>query len=99
MKLLAWLSDHWLHDLEHGHGLARDHTPPFDQPGSPRLPTVEIGKRDLSLEAHSVQDLEAVADVPLLWDVRDKATAEESRGEARGWEIVCLFAYLRFPAV
>ena len=42
---------------------------------------IEIGQRDVSLEAHSIQDLEELADVAMLWDVRDRATAEESRGE------------------
>ena len=36
------------------------------------------------LEAHSIQDLEELADVAILWDVRDRATAEESRGESDG---------------
>ena len=46
------------------------------------LPMVVIGKRDISMEAHSVQDLEALPDAVLLWDVRDKATAEESARRA-----------------
>ena len=69
------------------HGLARDHAPPLDlpstQPAVPRLPTVVIGNWDLSLKAHSVEDLQALADCLMLWDVRDRATEEESRGEAQ----------------
>ena len=30
------------------------------------LPTIETGERDLTLEAHSAQDLEALAEVDLL---------------------------------
>ena len=41
-----------------------------------------IGKRDLSMEANSVQDLEALSDALLLWDVRDTATARERASEA-----------------
>ena len=47
-------------------------------PPPPRLPTIEVGNRDVSLEAHSIQDLEELADVAILWDVRDRATAKES---------------------
>ena len=70
------------------HSLAREHAPSLDppsaQPAVPPLPTVEIGDRDLTLEARSVQDLEALADVALLWGIRDRATAEESWGETQG---------------
>ena len=45
------------------------------------MPTIAVGNRDVSLEAHSVQDLEELADVSMLWDVRDRATAAESRQE------------------
>ena len=34
-----------------------------------KLPTVAIGKHDLQFESHSIQDLNALADVELLWDV------------------------------
>ena len=37
-----------------------------------------------------MQGLEALADIALLWDVRDSATAEESRGEVRLGDRVCL---------
>ena len=46
------------------------------------MPTIEVGNRDVSLEAHSIQDLEELADVAMLWDVRDRATAEEGRHES-----------------
>ena len=36
------------------------------------------------MEAHSIQDLEELADVAMLWDVRDRDTAEESRLESEG---------------
>lgn len=52
---------------------------------------VVIGNRDVSMEAHSVQDREALSDAIVLWDIRDKAAAEESTREAvRGR--ICLFA-------
>ena len=35
------------------------------------------------MEADSVQDFEALADVLLLWDQRDKTSAEESARERR----------------
>ena len=66
------------------HGLARGHALSLGQPTIPRLPTIEVGKRDVSLEAHSIQDLEELADVAVLWDVRDRATAVESRQETDG---------------
>ena len=65
----------------HGPGPARGHAPSPGQPAIPRLPTIEVGNRDVSLEAHSIQDLEELADVAMLWDVRDRATAEEGRQE------------------
>ena len=58
--------------------------PPSAEPAGAPLPTVEIGERDLALEARSVQDLEALGDVALLWDIRDRVTAEESRSGAQG---------------
>ena len=64
------------------HGPTRDHAFSLGQPAIPRLPTIEVGKRDVSLEAHSIQDLEELADVAMLWDIRDRATAEESRHES-----------------
>ena len=44
----------------------------------PVLPTIVIGPRDLTFEARSMQDLEALADALLLWDQRDKATSREA---------------------
>ncbi len=43
------------------------------------LPTVAIGKRELSFEAHSVQDLEALADARLLWDIRCEETVDRGK--------------------
>ena len=47
-----------------------------------KLPTVAIGKHDLSFESHSIQDVDALADVVLLWDVRDEGaeTGQRERG-------------------
>ena len=47
-----------------------------------KLPTVAIGKHDLSFESHSTQDLDALADVELLWDVRREGA--ETRQRERG---------------
>ena len=47
-----------------------------------KLPTVGIGKHDLSFEAHSMQDLDALADAELLRDVRGKGG--ETRQKKRG---------------
>ena len=77
--LLSWRNcDHICHGPARGHALA------LGQPAIPRFPTVEVGNRDVSLEAHSIQDLEELADVAMLWDVRDRATAVESRQETDG---------------
>ena len=48
----------------------------------PKLPMVAIGKHDLSFESHSVQDLGALADAELLWDVRGEGapTWQSARG-------------------
>ena len=35
-----------------------------------KLPTVAIGKHDLSFESHSIQDYDVLGYVELLWDVR-----------------------------
>ena len=64
------------------HGPAQGHALSLGQPAIPRMPTIEVGKRDVSLEAHSIQDVEELADVVMLWDVRDRATAEENRHES-----------------
>ena len=47
-----------------------------------KLPTVAIGKHDLSFESHSIQDLDVLADVVLLWDVRGEGA--ETRQRERG---------------
>ena len=47
-----------------------------------KLPTVAMGKYDLSFESHSIQDLDALADVELLWDVRGEGA--ETRQRERG---------------
>ena len=71
------------------HGLARDHSPSLGQDTSPFLPTVVIGNQDVSMEAHSVQDLEALSGAVLLWDIRDGATAEKARGRLAS-EVFCV---------
>ena len=68
----------------HGPDPARGHARSPGQPAVPRLPTIEVGNRDVSLDARSIQDLEELADVSMLWDVRNRATAAESRQEADG---------------
>ena len=47
-----------------------------------KLPTVAIDKHVLSFESHSIQDLDALADVKLLWDVRGEGaeTQQSERG-------------------
>ena len=47
-----------------------------------KLPTVAIGKHDLSFESHSIQDLDSLVDVELLWDVRGEGA--ETRQRERG---------------
>ena len=41
-----------------------------------------IGKHDLSFESHNIQDLDALADVELLWGVRGEGA--ETRQRQRG---------------
>ena len=60
-----------------GHGSSLDDKTPAATPAAmsiAKLPTVAIGKHDLSFESHrraaSIQDLDARADIELLWDVR-----------------------------
>ena len=59
------------------HGSSLDDKAPVSTPTAtpaatsiPKLPTVAIGKHDLPFESHSIQDLDALADAELLWDVR-----------------------------
>ena len=75
------------------HGSSLDDRAPVTTPAATRtakpaatpiakLPMVAIGKHDLSLESHSIQDLDALADVELLWDVRGEGA--ETRQRERG---------------
>ena len=68
-----------------GHGSSLDNKTPAAMPAATsiaKLPTVAIGKHDLSFESHSKQDLDALADVELLWDVR--AEGADTRQRERG---------------
>ena len=71
------------------HGSSHDDKAPVTTPAATsaatsiaKLPTVAIGKHDLSFESHSIQDLAALADVKLLWDVRGEEA--ETRQRERG---------------
>ena len=68
-----------------GHRSSLDDKPPVSMPATmpaampattsmAKLPTVAIGKHDLSFESHSVQDLHALADAELLWDVQGEGS-------------------------
>ena len=68
-----------------GHRSSLDDKAPVAMPAATsitKLPTVAIGKHDLSFESHSIQDLDALADVELLWDVRGEGA--EMRQRERG---------------
>ena len=63
-----------------GHGSSLDDKAPVTTPATTpaamtatmsifKLPTVAIGKHDLSFESHSIQDLDTLLDAELLWDV------------------------------
>ena len=72
-----------------GHGLSLDDKAPVTTPAATpaamsiaKLPTVAIGKHDLSFESHSIQDVDALADAELLWDVR--GVGAEIRQRERG---------------
>ena len=59
-----------------GHGSSLDDKTPDTMPSTmsaaksiAKLPTVAIGKHDLSFESPSIQDLDAQADVDLRWDL------------------------------
>ena len=68
-----------------GHGSSLDGKAPVTTPAATpiaKLPTVAIGKHDLSFESHSIQDLDALADAELLWDVRSEGA--ETRQRERG---------------
>ena len=69
-----------------GHGSSLDDKTPVTTPAvTPaamsitKLPTVAIGKHNLSFESHSIQDLDALADVELLWDVRGEEAKMRQR--------------------
>ena len=68
-----------------GHGSSLDDKAPVTTPAATsiaKLPMVAIGKHDLSFESHSIQDLDVLADVELLWDVRGEGA--ETRQRERG---------------
>ena len=72
-----------------GHGSSLDDKAPVTTPAATpattsiaKLPTVAIGKHNLSFKLHSIQDLDALADVELLWDVRGEGA--ETRQRERG---------------
>ena len=72
-----------------GHGSSLDDKAPVSTPAATpaatsiaKLPTVAIGKHDLSFESHSIQDLNTLANVELLWDVRGEGA--ETRQRERG---------------
>ena len=44
-----------------------------------KLPTVAMGKHDLSFESHSIQDLDSLVDAELIWDVRGKGAETRQR--------------------
>ena len=69
-----------------GHGSSLDDKTPITTPAATpaatsiaKLPTVAIGKHDLSFESHSIQDLDALADAELLWDVRGEGAETQQR--------------------
>ena len=67
-----------------GHGSSLGGRAPVTTPAATsiaKLPTVAIGKHDLSFESHSIQDLDALADASaeLLWDVRGEGAATRQR--------------------
>ena len=70
--------------VEGCHGPARGHALSLGQAAVPRLPTIEVGNRDVSLETHSIQNREELADVTMLWDAQHRASMEESRLESDG---------------
>ena len=55
-----------------GHGSSLSSRVPVTLPAATsitKLPTVAIGKHNLSFQSHSIQVLDALADVKLLWNV------------------------------
>ena len=76
-----------------GHGSSLDDKAPVTTPATTpaamfaptsiaKLPTVAIGKHDLSFETHSIQDLDALVDAELLWDVQGEGA--ETQKSVRG---------------
>ena len=68
-----------------GHGWLLDNKTPVTTHATTsiaKLRTVAIGKHDLSFDSHSIQDLDALADVELLWDVQGEGA--ETRQRERG---------------
>ena len=68
-----------------GHGSSLGGRAPVTRPTAmsiAKLPTVAIGKHDLSFETHSIQDLDVLADAELLWEVRGEGamTRQRERG-------------------
>ena len=68
------------------HGSSLDDKAPVTTPAAPpaatsipKLPTVAIGKHDLSFESYSIQDLGALADAKLIWDVRGEGADMQQR--------------------
>ena len=60
-----------------GHGSSVNDKAPVTMPAATpaatsidKLPMVAIGKHNLLFESHSIQDLDALADSELLWDVQ-----------------------------
>ena len=77
-----------------GYGSSLDGKAPVTTPAATSIakqPTVAIGKHDLSFKSHSIQDLDALADSELLWDVRRRGSrdaAERTRlAWAAGWRL------------
>ena len=68
-----------------GHRSSLDDKTPVTTPAATsiaKLPTVAIGKHDLLFESHSIQVLDTLADVELLWNVRGEGA--ETRQRERG---------------
>ena len=72
--------------LATGHVSSLDDKAPITTPATmptttsiAKLPTVAIGKHDLSFESHSIQDLDALADAELLWDVQGEGAETQKR--------------------
>ena len=68
-----------------GHRLLLQDKTPVTTPAATfisKLPMVAISKQDLSFELHGIQDLDALADVELLWDIRGEGadTRQRERG-------------------